>query len=185
MNDLRLSIPPFGDLPLTEHLVAELRSDHAGETGAVAIYRGLLAVSRDPEVRRFSLRHIRAELRHLRFFDEWLPEAEHSRLLPVWYAAGWSLGAFSGLLGRRVVFRTIAAVETFVEKHYLAQIAIMASTPGLESLASQLRQFCEDEVHHRDDAADRLVQTSGRFARGWSQLIESGSALGVRVARRI
>ena len=172
-------------MPLSQQLVAELRSDHAGETGAVAIYRGLLAVSRDPEVRRFSLRHIRAELRHLRFFDAWLPESERSRLLPVWYAAGWSLGAVSGLMGRGAVFRTVAAVETFVEKHYLAQIDIMASTPGLESLASRLQQFCEDEVHHRDDAADRLVEASGRLARGWSQLIASGSALGVRVARRI
>jgi ubiquinone biosynthesis monooxygenase Coq7 len=185
MNAESMSIPSFQDLPLTPQLVAELRSDHAGETGAVAIYRGLLAVSRDPEVRRFALCHIRAELRHLRFFDAWLPADKHSRLLPVWYAAGWTLGAFSGLLGRRTVFRTVAAVETFVEKHYLAQIEIMASTPGLESLVSRLRQFCEDEVHHRDDAAERLVESSGRLARGWSQLIASGSALGVRVARRI
>ena len=37
---------PLRDLPAW--LEAELRSDHAGETGAVLIYRGILAFSRDP-----------------------------------------------------------------------------------------------------------------------------------------
>lgn len=32
---------------LPASLVADLRSDHAGETGAVVIYRGILAVTRD------------------------------------------------------------------------------------------------------------------------------------------
>lgn len=185
MNSMRLSTEPFENLPLSPALVGELRSDHAGETGAVAIYRGILAVSRDPAVRRFALRHIRAELRHLRFFDQWLPRHEMSRLLPVWRAAGWSLGAVPALFGRRAVFRTVAAVETFVERHYLAQIEIMEKTAGLETLAAQLRRFCEDEVHHRDDAADRLTGASGRLAAGWSRLVASGSAFGVRVARRI
>ena len=36
-------------------LIGDLRSDHAGETGAVAIYLGILAVSRDPAVRQFAL----------------------------------------------------------------------------------------------------------------------------------
>jgi len=36
---------------LPEWLIADLRSDHAGEMGAVMIYRGILAVSRDAGVR--------------------------------------------------------------------------------------------------------------------------------------
>ena len=34
-------------------LIHALRSDHAGETGAVAIYHGILAVSRDRAVREY------------------------------------------------------------------------------------------------------------------------------------
>ena len=42
----------------TEHwLAAELRSDHAGETGAVAIYNGILRATHDPEL-ILSLIHI-------------------------------------------------------------------------------------------------------------------------------
>ena len=44
--------------PATLHvpasLVAELRSDHAGETGAVWIYRGVLALSSDADLRSFA-----------------------------------------------------------------------------------------------------------------------------------
>ena len=176
-------MPIFDSLPLSADMVADLRSDHAGETGAVAIYRGMLAVSRDPAVRRFAAAHIEAEERHLYFFEHWLPERHHSRLLPLWRAAGWLLGAASALFGRQAAFTTVDAVETFVEKHYVAQIDAMSATPGLESLADTLRAFCEDEVHHRHDARKRRTQTEGTIARGWTRLVSAGSALGVRIAR--
>ena len=175
----------FESLPLTPALIADLQSDHAGEAGAVAIYRGMLAVTRDKAVRRFAIKHIRTELRHLRFFERWLPRRHHSRLLPLWRAAGWLLGATSALFGRQAAFRTVAAVESFVEGHYLAQIKIMESTQGLESLAAVLRDFCADEVHHRADASARLISAEGSIARVWAYLIATGSALGVRVARKI
>ena len=185
MNNSALSINPFESLPLTPALIADLQSDHAGEAGAVTIYCGMLAVSRDKVVRRFAKTHIRTEVRHLRFFELWLPRQHHSRLLPVWRAAGWLLGATSALFGRQAAFRTVAAVETFVEGHYLAQIEMMESMRGLESLAGVLRDFCADEVHHRADANARLDNTDGAIARAWAYLIAAGSALGVRVARKI
>ena len=185
MNNSDLSINSFDTLPLTGGLIADLRSDHAGEAGAVEIYRGMLAVSRDEAVRRFARRHIRTELRHLQFFEYWLPKRHHSRLLPVWRGAGWLLGAVAAVFGRRAAFRTVTAVETFVERHYLAQIEIMDSIHGLESLADVLRDFCADEVDHRDDARARLDSADGTVARVWTGLIATTSALGVRIARKI
>lgn len=175
----------FDALPLTPALIAELRSDHAGETGAVALYRGMLAVSRDPAVRRFAASHIDAELKHLRFFRDWLPARHRSRLLPLWYAAGWLLGATSALFGRQAAFTTVDAVETFVEQHYLAQIEAMESIRGLEALAAVLRDFCADEVHHQRDANARRTNTDGLVARAWSSVVATGSAFGVRVARAV
>ncbi len=185
MNNDRLSIEPFDELPLSPALVADLRSDHAGETGAVQIYRGMLAVSRDPEVRKFALAHVRTELRHLRFFDRWLPKRHHSRLLPVWRAAGWLLGAGSALFGRRAAFHTVAAVESFVERHYLDQIEAMSSVPELANLNAVLRRFCDEEVHHRDDASNRVAETNGIAVRAWGHLVGLGSVLGVRIARKV
>ena len=185
MNSLQMSIDAFESLPLTPALIADLQSDHAGEAGAVAIYRGMLAVTRDRAVRRFAIAHIRTELRHLRFFERWLPQRHQSRLLALWQAAGWLLGATAALVGQRAAFRTVAAVETFVEGHYLAQIEIMEATPGLESLADVLREFCVEEVHHRDDANARVTGPESALARAWAHLIALGSALGVRIARRV
>ena len=185
MNKLTMSIDPFESLPLTPALIADLQSDHAGEAGAVAIYRGMLAVSRDEAVRRFAAEHVRTELRHLRFFEGWLPVRHRSRLMWIWRAAGWLLGATSALFGRQAAFRTVAAVESFVEAHYVAQIEVMNSTEGLEELAAILREFCDEEVHHREDARARMTRSGGPAARVWAHLIASGSALGVRIARKV
>jgi hypothetical protein len=59
-------------------LIAELRSDHAGETGAVWIYRGVLAVSRDEQVRQFAERHLATEEKHLGIMNELLSKKEQS-----------------------------------------------------------------------------------------------------------
>jgi len=185
MNDYHLSMKSFESLPLSAELVEELRSDHAGEAGAVQIYRGMLTVSRDPAVRRFAMAHIRTELRHLRFFERWLPQRHHSRLLPLWRGAGWLLGAGSALFGRRAAFRTVAAVETFVERHYLAQIRSIENEPELADLCRVLRDFCADEVAHRDDAAERAGGPDGLFARTWSSLVGAGSVVGVWIARKV
>lgn len=185
MNIWDLSIHPFEVLPLSPLLVAELRSDHAGEAGAVQIYRGMLAVSRDSSLRRFASAHLRTELHHLRFFEEWLPKRHHSRLLTVWKAAGWLLGAGSALFGRRAAFRTVAAVETFVERHYRAQIELIKDEPALADLRLILRSFCDDEVHHRIDASDRLPEAGGLLARMWAATVGLGSEIGVRVARKV
>jgi demethoxyubiquinone hydroxylase (CLK1/Coq7/Cat5 family) len=106
----------FAALPLA--LRRELRTDHAGETGAVQIYRGILAVSRDPSVRRFAEHHQATEQRHLELIEAVVPPAGRSRLLPLWRVSGWMTGALPALFGQRAVFATIQAVETFVDRHY-------------------------------------------------------------------
>ena len=185
MNNPLLSMAPFETLPLGPELISDLQSDHAGEAGAVAIYRGMLDVSRDTAVRRFALKHIRTELRHLHFFEHWLPHRHHSCLLLLWRSAGWLLGAVSALFGRQAVFRTVAAVEAFVEGHYRAQIETMQSVSGLEPLVAVLQDFCAEEVHHGADASARLTDSAGVLAQAWSSVIAVGSTLGVSVARRI
>ena len=46
-------------------LKAFLRSDHAGEVGAVYIYKGILRIARDPDLVNFSKRHLVTEESHL------------------------------------------------------------------------------------------------------------------------
>ena len=106
---------------LTIHLQRELRSDHAGETGAVYIYKGIVAVAQwrdDVEMLTFAKAHGATEADHLSQIEHWLPMAQRSLLLGPWRLAGWLTGALPALFGRRAVFGTIAAVETFVDHHY-------------------------------------------------------------------
>ena len=72
-------------------LERELRSNHAGESGAVAIYRGILAVSRSEQVRAFAQRHLVSEQRHLRTIESHLPSGRRSKLPRLWRAAGFVL----------------------------------------------------------------------------------------------
>jgi len=179
------SIPNYGSLPLTAQDRRDLRSDHAGEHGAVAIYRGMLTITRDPGLTRFARRHLLAESRHLRFFQGFLPPDGRSRLLPVWWLAGWLLGAGSAAIGPRAAYATIAAVERFVEDHYQEQIDSMRGRPGLDELVDILAGFCADEVHHRDEALASMPVGETWLARAWGKIVDGGSRVGVAIARVI
>mgnify|MGYP006232639941 FL=1 len=61
-----------------------LRSDHAGEVGAVFIYKGILSVAKDPELLEFSKRHLATEQAHLRKIEDVLPKNKRSRLVFLW-----------------------------------------------------------------------------------------------------
>ena len=78
--------PRFGEMP--HWLRQELRSDHAGEYGAVMIYRGILAISRDAQARQFAERHLDAEARHLKLMEEIVPVDHRTRLLPLSHVMG-------------------------------------------------------------------------------------------------
>lgn len=167
-------------------LVAELRSDHAGETGAVLIYRGILAFARDPAVRDFAQRHKATEQGHLDLLEELLPPSDRSRLLPIWRVAGWLTGALPALVGTRAVYATIDAVETFVDHHYQQQIDRLDQERILPGIRAALERCREEEVHHRDEAREEGKGPEyGPFLRAWSKLVGSGSAAAVQAAKRI
>ena len=177
-------------LPVPASLRADLRSDHAGETGAVWIYRGVLAVTRDAGVRAFAQRHLATEREHLRLVTPLLPWPQRSRLLVPWRVAGFLTGALPALAGPRAVYGTIAAVETFVDHHYKQQIDHIDTLPAAErAAAAPLRALlvrCQaDECEHRDEAAALGGGAPGPLLRAWCAAVGTGSALAVALARRI
>lgn len=179
-------LPAFDKLNLPRSAARELRSDHAGETGAVWIYKGILAVSRDDAVRDFAEHHLATEELHLAFFEDWLPRRWHTRLTGLWKLAGWLLGALPALFGPRAVFTTIRAVESFVDLHYARQVDMLDCNPHWAPLREQLQAFRDEEIAHRDDANARLDAVSNGFGtRLWHGIVASGSAAGVIAARRI
>jgi len=165
-------------------VLADLRTDHAGEVGAVCIYQGVLRLARDPALRAFAQHHLATEQRHLSQIEAWLPPAHHSRLLPLWRLAGFLTGALPALLGPRAVYATIEAVETFVDLHYDEQIRALSSQPALDALRQTLQDCQADEVAHRNEAADaRGPGKPGLALRAWCALVSTGSRSAVAVCR--
>ena len=182
------------DEALPAALVAELRTDHAGETGAVMIYRGVLATSRDVAVRRFAQAHLATEAEPLTMIEPLLASLQRSRLLPLWRVAGWLTGALPALVGPQAVYATIEAVETFVDEHYTEQIESIdrldpgRARPSLQTLRALLASCRADEIGHRDEAAILLGGLANRASlvmRCWLWAVDAGSRAAVAVCRRI
>lgn len=180
----------YFDLPaLTQTvpgILEDLRSDHAGEAGAVMIYRGVLAGSRNRSVRRFASDHLRTEQAHLEIMESLIPHAARSSLLPMWRAAGWMTGFLPALAGPRAVYATIASVERFVVAHYQEQIRKLGADGCAGVLRATLEACQADEAHHRDEAeALGGHRRLGAVLRLWTALVGFGSRYAVIAARRL
>lgn len=185
MTHHRAPSPPAGRVALPEWLVQELRSDHAGETGAVMIYRGILAVTRDAALRDFAARHRATEQGHLDLLERLLPPAQRSRLLAVWRVAGWLTGALPALFGPRAVHVTIDAVESFVDHHYQQQLDRLDAERIHPEIRALLATCQEEEVAHRDEARALTTRPAGALLRGWAWMVGAGSAAAVAAAKRV
>ena len=185
------------DLPIA--LLRELRTDHAGETGAVMIYRGVLAVARDPALRAFAQHHLDTEQKHLDLIEAVVTPRWRSRLLPLWRLSGWLTGALPACFGPRAVYATIQAVETFVDHHYADQVRMidgwlqpdsgMPMDDALRARLASLRALLEacrlDEVAHRDDAGARWDGRAPWLLTLWRAMVGRGSVAAVGVCRHL
>lgn len=192
--------------------MADLRSDHAGETGAVWIYKGAAAAQRlrahSAGAREFVGDHLKSEQQHLDFFDELLEPQQLTRLLPLWRACGFALGFAPAMIGERALFATVEAVETFVEEHYDEQLAYLraeadeplgpssggsagGSREGVTELVRVIAACRDDEVSHKVDAASRGLADEAQprllasTVRVWASVIDAGSRLAVVASRAV
>lgn len=184
VNSGRTILTPGDQLPAW--VFADLRTDHAGEVGAVCIYQGVLRFARDPALRSFAEHHLLTEQKHLRLISAWLPSSRHSRLLPLWRLAGFLTGALPALFGPKAVYATIEAVETFVDHHYEEQILALASQTELNDLRQTLLDCQADEGVHRDEAAAALGSVQSVWLlRAWCAMVGAGSKAAVSLIRFI
>ena len=84
-----------------------MRSNHAGETGAVWIYMGAKCIFWNKKIQDMTKEHYETEKNHLIVMGHILPKSSHSKLLILWRILGFGLGFFSALLGYRFFCVTI------------------------------------------------------------------------------
>jgi ubiquinone biosynthesis monooxygenase Coq7 len=164
-----------------------LRVDHAGELGAVHIYRGQRAVferARGAQGAAATLAEMEAhEQAHLDAFDRMLVErrVRPTLLAPLWRVAGFALGAGTALMGEKAAHACTEAVETVIEEHYAGQIDELSREPAL---AADLTRFRDDELAHKD----RAIEAGARAAPGYpllSAAIRAGCRLAIRTAEKL
>ena len=163
-----------------------LRSDHAGEVGAVYIYKGILSVAKDPALVEFSNRHLETEKEHLRKIEQILPPSKRSKLVGIWKIAGYLLGFLPSFFGPRIVFATIEAVESFVEDHYEEQLKYLRAQDDPDQALINLLQSCQDdEIEHKNESAIKKKSTPGFLLNFWMKIVGWGSSSAVKVAKII
>jgi ubiquinone biosynthesis monooxygenase Coq7 len=165
-----------------------LRVDHAGELGAVHIYRGQRAVlGGAPGRERIAgqLEEMEAhEARHLARFETLLAErgVRPTLLTPLWRLAGFALGAGTALMGEKAAHACTEAVETVIGEHYANQVRELSQSQP--ALAAELSEFQAEELAHRDLA----VEEGARDAPGYPLLaavIRAGCRTAIRISEKI
>lgn len=182
-------VPPRPGRGATKARLAEiLRVDHAGELGAVHIYRGQQAVlgkARGHERVAAQLGEMEGhEAVHLARFDALLNEhkVRPTLLAPLWRAAGFALGAGTALLGDKAAHACTEAVETVIEGHYAAQIAELADRDP--ELAAELTKFRDEELAHRDIALDEGAKDAPGYP-VLAALIRAGCKAAIRISEKV
>jgi ubiquinone biosynthesis monooxygenase Coq7 len=181
-------LPPRpGPHAFSARLAEILRVDHAGELGAVHIYRGQRAVMEAGGRAEISGRLGRMEAHeatHLARFDLMLTEAQARPTLmaPLWRAAGFALGVGTALIGEKAAHACTEAVEDVIEAHYAGQVAELRDRAP--ELADELAQFRADELAHRDEA----IAAGAREAPGYRLLagaIRAGCRLAIKISEKV
>ena len=174
------------NIAIPKNMVGWMRSNHAGETGAVWIYLGAKCIFWNKKIKLMSKEHYQTEKNHLIIMNHLLSHKSKSKLLILWRILGFSLGFISALLGYRFFCVTIQSVESFVEQHYREQIEFLYKKSISFDLLKVLEMCCDEEVEHQNDAKmQKGLDKNSFFENMWSNLIGSGSNIAVNVSKLI
>lgn len=165
-----------------------LRVDHAGEYGAVHIYRAQRAVFEGRQGKA-AIAADMAEMQaqeavHLARFDALLnvERVRPTALIPIWRLAAIALGTGTALMGEKAAHACTEAVEDVIEKHYADQIAeLSASDP---ELAAELTVFRDEELAHHDHAIEHGSREAPAY-RLLSAVIKAGCRAAIKVSERV
>lgn len=136
-----------------------MKVDHAGEHGAICIYRAQrwFARWRAPDMVGELSGFLAHEQRHRLLFGAELARRGRRRCRSYHLCGlgGFVLGSVTGLCGRRAIAATTVAIETVVLRHMHEQVAELGATDP--AAANTLRQVIADEQEHHDVSDRRLA----------------------------
>ncbi|QBB71316.1 demethoxyubiquinone hydroxylase family protein [Pseudolysobacter antarcticus] len=156
----------MSEIRSVEHV---LRVNHAGERGAICIYKAQIFVSRllYPSCVLPLTNMLAHEQAHFRAFDEILAERSlrHCHALMAWAIGGWLLGFFTALLGQRAIWVCTAAVESRVNAHLEHQVEFLGERD--EQVLFAVQSIRSDEASHEAHARAQGGTPTGLYALLW------------------
>jgi ubiquinone biosynthesis monooxygenase Coq7 len=140
-----------------------LKVDHAGEQGAICVYRAQRLVARvtAPSMVEQLDDFLVHEKRHRSIFGGALLKRglRRCRSYALCSLGGYVLGFVTGLMGRKAIAATTIAIEAVVLRHLAEQRAQLAD---IDLMAAELiGSIIEDEQLHHDRALDEVGTGTG------------------------
>jgi ubiquinone biosynthesis monooxygenase Coq7 len=139
-----------------------IKIDHAGEHGAICIYRAQLWVAkwRSPDMVAETTHFLAHEVRHRAIFGAELERRGRSRCKSYHLCGlgGLALGFLTGLAGKQAMLATTFAVEKVVLSHLAQQELALAERDPAAVRA--IGQIIADEREHHDSAESQLESNS-------------------------
>jgi ubiquinone biosynthesis monooxygenase Coq7 len=170
----RVSSSPSGALSARDALTVAriVRVNHAGEYGAIRIYRAQIGVARRlyPDVVPNLEEMLGHEIRHCDLFRAAMParNSRPCRIMSLWSMGGSLLGFMTALMGRQSIWICTAAVEAAVHQHLEDQLHFLARRdPDLHATILDIR---EEELSHLNHAEAQL-SGSGPYQRVMRRVI--------------
>lgn len=160
-------------MSLREKLSQIIRVDHAGEFGAQVIYKGQMAalkLKKDHESLELVKHMKEQEDVHFEYFDEAMKNEKirPTIMQPIWKVAGFGLGFFTALAGKKSAMACTVAVEEVIDLHYQAQLKELDEEKSMvqnqemvdkiSALQQKIEQFRQEELEHRDIGIDHDAQ---------------------------
>lgn len=184
----RIPLPRPGRGAGRTRLAEILRVDHAGEYGAVQIYKAQRAVFetvRGKEALTRDLSEMQGhETVHKERFDALLNEhrVRPTALLPLWHMAALGLGVGTALMGEKAAHACTEAVESVIERHYADQIVELKDREP--ALAAELSKFRDEELAHHDHAIEHGSREAPAY-RLLTAVIKAGCRVAIKVSERV
>ena len=130
-----------------------LKVNHAGEFGAINIYKAQLVVSRIfmkplvPLLESF----LEDEKRHMDIFWQEIQRRNGIKCKSFWLCGlgGYAMGFISALLGKRGIMSCTWAVESVVINHLKSQLEYLSEKNDTNAY-TVVDSILEDEINHRD-----------------------------------
>jgi len=157
-----------------------LKVNHAGEHGAIRIYRAQIWVARRryPDVLPFLNETIGHEIEHCRLFRAAMPQrqARPCRFMGFWSSGGLILGFATALLSRQGIWICTAAIEAAVHRHLDDQLYFVRERdPQLHVLIESIKA---EELQHLKAAEERIAANT-RWSRFLTVVIATATDVAI------